>query len=262
MEVVILGDAAEIARVGADVVSAVLRGRAAPVLGLATGSSPVPLYTELVRRHREAGLSFAHARAFLLDDYVGLPPDHPQRYAAVIRRDFTGSIDLPAAALDWPHGDAADLPAECRRYEAAIAAAGGVDLQILGIGADGHLAFNEPGSSLSSRTRVKTLTARTREDNARFFAGVDEVPHHVVTQGLGTILEARHLLMVATGDGKAGPVARALEGPVSAACPASILQLHERATVLLDPAAATLLEHREHYEETWAARPAWQTWSA
>lgn len=262
MEVVILDDAAEIARVGADVVAAVVRGRRHPVLGLATGSSPVPLYRELIRRHRESGLSFANARAFLLDDYVGLPPDHPQRYATVIRRDLTGSVDLPPDALDWPHGDAADLPGECRRYEAAIAAAGGVDLQILGIGADGHLAFNEPGSSLSSRTRVKTLTARTRADNARFFASVAEVPRHVVTQGLGTILEARHLLLVATGEGKAVPVARALEGPVSAACPASILQLHPRATVLLDPAAAKGLEHREHYAEVWAARPAWQTWSA
>jgi glucosamine-6-phosphate deaminase len=262
VEVVILDDAADVARVGGDVVEAVVRGRDRPVLGLATGSSPVPLYRELIRRHREAGLSFATARAFLLDDYVGLPADHPQRYAAVIRRDLTGSIDLPADALDWPHGDADDLPAECRRYEAAIAAAGGVDLQILGIGADGHLAFNEPGSSLSSRTRVKTLTARTREDNARFFSSVAEVPHHVVTQGLGTILQARHLLMVAVGEAKAGPVARALEGPVSAACPASILQLHERATVLLDPAAAKQLEHRAHYEEVWAARPAWQTWSA
>lgn len=262
MEVVILRDAAEVARVGADVVSAVVRGRPAPVLGLATGSSPVPLYRELIRRHREEGLSFAAARAFLLDDYVGLPPDHPQRYAAVIHRDFTGSVDLPATALDWPHGDAPDLPAECRRYEAAIAGAGGVDLQILGIGADGHLAFNEPGSSLSSRTRVKTLTARTREDNARFFGSVEEVPLHVVTQGLGTILEAGHLLMVATGAAKAGPIARAVEGPVSAACPASALQLHERATVLLDTAAATQLEHRAHYEEVWASRPAWQTWSA
>jgi glucosamine-6-phosphate deaminase len=260
VEVVILDGAAAVARVGADVVEAVLRGRPEPVLGLATGSSPVPLYDELIRRYREAGLSFASTRAFLLDDYVGLPEDHPQRYATVIRRDFTGSVDLPESALDWPHGDAPDLPAECRRYEAAIAAAGGVDLQILGIGADGHLAFNEPGSSLSSRTRVKTLTARTREDNARFFASVDEVPHHVVTQGLGTILEARHLLMVATGPGKAGPVARALEGAVSAACPASVLQLHERATVLLDTAAAAGLEHREHYEQVWAARPAWQTW--
>jgi glucosamine-6-phosphate deaminase len=260
VEVVILDDAAAVASVGADIVAAVVRGRPAPVLGLATGSSPVPLYRELIRRYREAGLSFATCRAFLLDDYVGLPSDHPQRYATVIRRDFTGSIDLPEAALDWPHGDAPDLPAECRRYEAAIAAAGGVDLQLLGIGADGHLAFNEPGSSLSSRTRVKTLTARTRADNARFFDGVAEVPHHVVTQGLGTILEARHLLMVATGAGKAGPVARALEGAVSAACPASVLQLHERATVLLDPAAATELEHRAHYEEVWAARPAWQTW--
>jgi len=262
MEVVILPDAAAVARVGADVVEAVVRGRPAPVLGLATGSSPVPLYRELARRHREAGLSFAATRAFLLDDYVGLAPDHPQRYAAVIRRDFAAGVDLPDDALDWPHGDAPDLPAECARYEAAIAAAGGVDVQILGIGADGHLAFNEPGSSLSSRTRAKTLTARTREDNARFFGSVAEVPLHVVTQGLGTILEARQLLMVATGDAKAGPVARAVEGPVSAACPASVLQLHQRATVLLDQAAAANLEHREHYEQVWAARPAWQTWSA
>jgi glucosamine-6-phosphate deaminase len=262
MEVVILPDAAAVARVAADVVEAVVRGREAPVLGLATGSSPVPLYRELARRHREEGLSFAATRAFLLDDYVGLAADHPQRYAAVIRRDFAGGVDLPDDALDWPHGDAPDLPAECRRYEAAIAEAGGVDLQILGIGADGHLAFNEPGSSLSSRTRAKTLTARTREDNARFFGSAADVPLHVVTQGLGTILEARHLLMVATGAAKAGPVARAVEGPVSAACPASALQLHERATVLLDTAAAANLEHRAHYEQVWAARPSWQTWPA
>ena len=253
-----LPDAAAAGRVGADVVEAALRERPAPALGLATGSSPLPVYAELVRRHRDEGLSFATTRAFLLDDYVGLPPGHPQRYEAVIRRDLADRIDL--AHLDWPHGDAPDLPAECERYERAIAAAGGIDVQVLGIGRDGHLAFNEPGSALASRTRVKTLTAATRADNARFFGSPDEVPVHVVTQGLGTIGEARRLLLVARGEAKAAIVARALEGPVSASCPASVLQLHPRATVLLDPASAALLEHREHHEHTWSARPAWQTW--
>jgi glucosamine-6-phosphate deaminase len=260
MEVVI-APPGELARLAADAVEGLVRANPEAVLGLATGSSPLAVYDELVRRHKE-GLSFARARAFMLDEYVGLSADHPERYRNVIEKEFASRVDLAPGAVQGPDGLAADLPTACAAYEASIADAGGVDLQILGIGADGHLAFNEPGSSLSSRTRVKTLTARTREDNARFFAGVDEVPHHVVTQGLGTILEARHLLMVATGEGKARPVARALEGPVSAACPASILQLHERATVLLDPAAAAELEHREHYEETWASRPAWQTWPA
>jgi glucosamine-6-phosphate deaminase len=258
MEVVVLPDADAVGRLAADAVEAVLRTRERPVLGLATGSSPLATYAELRRRHREAGLSFAHATAFLLDEYVGLPAGHPQRYRAVIDAELTSRVDLPDACVHSPDGDAADVPAACAAYEAAIAAAGGVDVQLLGIGSDGHLGFNEPGSSLASRTRIKTLTARTRADNARFFDAPDEVPHHVLTQGIGTILDARHLLLLATGTGKADAVAAAVEGPLTAACPASALQLHPHATVVLDEAAAEGLARTGYYREVYAGKPAWQ----
>ncbi|GMA89167.1 hypothetical protein GCM10025868_44170 [Angustibacter aerolatus] len=160
--------------------------------------------------------------------------------------------------MQGPDGLSHDLPGACAAYERAIAASGGVDLRLLGIGTDGHIGFNEPGSSLASRTRVKTLTAQTRADNARFFAAPDEVPHHVLTQGLGTIREARHLVLLATGAGKAEAVARTVEGAVSASCPASVLRLHPHVSVLLDEAAAAGLQHLAYYRETWAGKPAWQ----
>ena len=256
MELVVLPDAAAVGRLAADVVQQTLRRTPRPVLGLATGSTPGPLYAELVRRRRQEGLSFAAAVAFLLDEYVGLPSEHPQRYAAVIRRELTDCVDL--GAVSGPDGNALDLIAECAAYEDAIAAAGGIDLQIAGIGTDGHVAFNEPGSSLDSLTRIKTLTARTRGDNARFFDTPEDVPRHVLTQGLGTIRRSRHLLLLATGEAKAGAVASAAEGPVSASCPASVLQLHRHATVLVDEAAATGLKLRGYYDEAWAGRPSWQ----
>ncbi len=258
MEVVI-GSAAQVARWAADAVEALLRARPEAVLGLATGSSPLALYDELARRHAEEGLSFARARAFLLDEYVGLPPEHPERYAAVIEREVVARVDFAPGTVRAPDGGAADLPAACAEYEAAIRAAGGVDLQILGIGTDGHLAFNEPGSSLASRTRIKTLTEQTRQDNARFFDGdADAVPRHVLTQGLGTIMEARHLVLLATGRAKAEAVHRMVEGGVSAMWPASVLQLHPHVTVLLDDAAASRLQLADHFRQTWAHKPDWQ----
>lgn len=254
MEVVIVEDAATVGLLVADIVQAQVHPGA--VLGLATGSSPLPVYRELIRRHHEGQLSFAGSRAFLLDEYVGLPRTHPQSYAAVIRRELTDHIDLDR--VEGPDGEAAGIPAEAERYDAAIAEAGGVDVQLLGIGTDGHLGFNEPGSSLASRTRVKTLTQQTREDNARFFDSVDDVPRHVLTQGLGTILTADHLVLIATGAAKAGAVAAAIEGPVSAFCPASVLQLHRRATVVVDEAAAAQLKLADYYRYAVANKPDWQ----
>jgi glucosamine-6-phosphate deaminase len=181
MEVVIVPDAATIGALAADAVVALLRREPTAVLGLATGSSPLVVYAELIRRYESGEVSFAHSRGFLLDEYVGLPAEHPQRYRSVIRRELEERVDFPPDAIAGPDGLADDLPAVCADYERAIADAGGVDLQLLGVGSDGHLAFNEPGSSLSSRTRIKTLTARTREDNARFFDSPDQVPHHVLT---------------------------------------------------------------------------------
>lgn len=258
MEIVILQSAEEIAAVGADAVEQVLRTHDAPVLGLATGSSPLPVYRELVRRHAEEGLSLAHARAFLLDEYVGLPAGHPESYREVIRRELTGLVDLPDSAVQSPDGGSDDIRTAGPRYDEAIRAAGGVDLQLLGIGSDGHIAFNEPGSSLASRTRLKTLTEQTRDDNARFFDHVDDVPYHVLTQGLGTIMEARHLVLVAMGAGKADAVAAMVEGPVSQFCPGSVTQMHPHVTVLLDEDAAVGLSLADYYRHTYAHKPAWQ----
>ncbi len=258
MEVVILPHAQDLAGLAADAVVRLLRRQPQAVLGLATGSSPLGVYRELIRRHRAGEVTFARSRAFLLDEYVGLPADHPQRYRRVIADEFEDHVDFPVGAVHGPDGLADDIAAACAAYEGAISGAGGVDLQLLGIGTDGHIAFNEPGSSLSSRTRVKTLTRQTREDNARFFGSVDEVPPHVVTQGLGTIAAARHVVLLASGEAKADAVRRMVEGPVSASCPASVLQFHPHATVLLDDAAAADLALAGYFRETFAAKPDWQ----
>lgn len=258
MEVVILPDAGHVARLAADTVVALLARRPDAVLGLATGSSPLGLYDELARRCAAGEVSFVHARGFLLDEYVGLPDGDPHSYRQVIARVVERRIDLAPGAVQGPDGTAVDVPAACLAYEHAIAAAGGVDLQVLGIGSDGHIGFNEPSSSLSSRTRITTLTEQTRRDNARFFDSPTDVPRHVLTQGLGTIREARHLLLLATGTKKAPAVRAMVEGPVSASCPASVLQLHPHASVLLDEAAARDLTLSAYYRETWAAKPPWQ----
>jgi glucosamine-6-phosphate deaminase len=259
MEVVILADAQEIGRLAADAIGALLDRKPAAVLGLATGSSPLAIYDELAARYDAGLISFSQARGFTLDEYVGLPADHPERYRTVIETVFASRVDFAPDAVQGPDGLAADIPAACAAYEHAIEAAGGVDLQILGIGTDGHVAFNEPGSSLASRTRIKTLTRQTRIDNARFFGGdVESVPTHCLTQGLGTILEARHLILVATGRGKAEAVHQLVEGPVSALWPATILQHHPHATVLLDDAAARRLQLIDYYRETYRSKPEWQ----
>lgn len=258
MEVVI-GAPSALARLAADAVQRLLDGTPRPVLGLATGSSPLAVYDELARRHAEEGLSFAHARGFLLDEYVGLPAGHPEGYRAVIERELVSRVDLDPAAVRGPDGSADDVPAACAAYERAIVEAGGVDLQLLGIGTDGHVGFNEPGSSLASRTRIKTLTRQTRLDNARFFGGdVDAVPTHCLTQGLATIMSARHLVLLATGRGKAEAVHQLVEGAVSALWPGTVLQLHPRVTVLVDDAAAGRLQLADYYRQTYAGKPAWQ----
>ena len=258
MEVVPLGSADEIAVLTADTVEAVVRRRPYAVLGLATGSTPLPAYQELIKRHK-AGIapSYGDVTCFNLDEYVGLPEGHEQSYRATIARELTDGLDIPPARVHGP--DPSDPETAGMRYEALIKEAGGVDLQFLGIGSDGHLAFNEPGSSLASRTRIKTLTAQTRKDNARFFGDdAAEVPTHVLTQGIGTILQARHLLLIATGESKAEAIAAAVEGPLSASCPGSALQLHPHVTVLLDPGASSQLRRLDYYREVYAAKPAWQ----
>ena len=259
MEVVILADAKQIGGLAADTIGVLLGGKPDAVLGLATGSSPLAIYDELAARCDAGLITFGQARGFTLDEYVGLPADHPERYRNVIDSVFVSRVDFAPGAVQGPDGLATDIPAACAAYENAIRAAGGVDLQILGIGTDGHIAFNEPGSSLASRTRIKTLTRQTRIDNARFFGDdVESVPTHCLTQGLATIMEARHLILVATGRSKSEAVHHLVEGAVSALWPATILQHHPHVTVLLDDAAARRLQLIDYYRETYLAKPEWQ----
>jgi len=257
VEVVILGGSRPIGKLAADAIEQLLRRKPDAVLGLATGSSPLPVYEELAGRHA-AGLDFSRASGFALDEYVGLPEGHPEQYRNVIRREFTDRINIDPANVHSPDGSAADIPAACDAYEAAIASAGGVDLQLLGVGTDGHIGFNEPGSSFASRTRIKSLIEQTRKDNARFFTSLADVPHHVITQGLGTIMDARHVILIATGAQKAQAVRDFVEGPVAAICPASVLQFHPHATVLVDEAAASALKLADFYRHTYDNKPSWQ----
>jgi glucosamine-6-phosphate deaminase len=249
MQVIIKQDEQACGVTVADIFDRAVRS-GATTLGLATGSSPLSVYRELIRRFREEGLSFADVQAFLLDEYVGLPPTHLQSYAHVIRAEFTDYIDIDQAQVHGPDGVADDIFTAASNYDSMITAFGPVDVQLLGIGANGHLGFNEPGSSLWSRTRVTTLAERTRRDNARFFASVDEVPRHVITQGLGTISAARHLVLIATGSHKAAAIAAAVEGPLTSSCPASVLQLHAHVTVVVDEHAADRLENAEFYRRS------------
>jgi glucosamine-6-phosphate deaminase len=259
VEVIIQSDGSALGGIAADAIQLLLQRKPDAVLGLATGSSPLAIYDELVRRYAAGAVSFSHARGFTLDEYVGLPADHPQRYRNVIDTVFVSRVDFAPGAVDGPDGLAADIPRACARYESAIRDAGGVDLQILGIGTDGHIAFNEPGSSLGSRTRIKTLTQQTRVDNARFFDGdLDSVPTHCVTQGLGTIMAAGHIVLVAVGSNKAQAVHQLVEGSVSAMWPATVLQHHPHVSVLLDDAAAQRLQLADYYRETYLSKPDWQ----
>ena len=244
MQLVILDTPEEIATRAADVIEAVIAAKSNAVLGTATGSSPLPLYDELAARCAAGRLSLAGVTGFMLDEYVGLPEEHPQRYAKVMEEDLRSRVDMPPGAIHGPDALAPDPQAACAAYEAAMAAAGYCDVQVLGIGTDGHIGFNEPGGSLASRTHLGRLTESTRRDNARFFDGdVDAVPTHCITQGLATIMEARTLVLIATGEHKAEAIRQLVEGPVSAAWPATIMQMHPDAIVLVDPGAASRLEH-------------------
>ena len=225
------------------------------VLGLPTGGTPLGVYTRLVAEIRAGALDVSQVTVFNLDEYVGLPPDHIQSYHAYMRRHLYDQVAFDESRLHIPDGNAADLVESCRAYEAAIAAARGIDLTILGMGANGHIAFNEPGGSLGSRVRVVRLSERTVLDNARFFADPEAVPRHAVTMGVGTIRDSHALLLIASGKGKAPGIAAALEGPVTSRCPASAIQLHPRVVVVVDEDAASLLEGRHPTRTEFLADP-------
>jgi len=219
------------------------------VLGLATGSTPLGLYQKWIERYRSGQISFKNIVSFNLDEYCGVPPEDPQSYHYFMQENLFKHIDILPQNTHIPKTDCGDLPASAESYELAIAQAGGIDLQILGIGSEGHIGFNELGSSLSSATRVKTLTQKTRNDNARFFASMEQVPRMAITMGLGTIMNARAILLLATGSHKAETIRDTVEGPVTAMVPASILQFHPNATLVIDRAAASKLAHLEYYTE-------------
>ncbi|MGZ0711531.1 glucosamine-6-phosphate deaminase (plasmid) [Coraliomargarita sp. W4R53] len=255
-EVIIVRDKAAAGDIVAGEIARLVRANPEAVLGLATGSTPLSVYEALPAKLE--GVDVSQVRGFALDEYVGIAAGHPESYAAVIAREVVEPLGLEPRRIRVPDGSVDGIEHAGDDYEQAIMAAGGVDLQILGIGTDGHIGFNEPGSSFASITRVKTLTKQTREDNARFFDSVDDVPKHCITQGLGTILRARHLVLLAFGEGKAQAIAAALEGPLTASLPGSAVQLHPHVTVLVDEAAAAHLAHADYYRYTYANKPDWQ----
>ena len=259
MDVVILENSEQVSLEAARLISELLRSNPSAVLGLASGETPRATYRELVRAHREDGLSFREASTFNLDEYVGLEPGSPQSYRAFMRRELFDHVDIDPANTFLPECPPGTDPRTVgSSYEARIARRGGIDLQLLGVGVNGHIGFNEPASSLASRTRIKTLTRETIEANRQYFDDQSEQPQLAVTMGIGTIMDARHALLLATGGRKSDAVRRLVEGPVTASCPASMLQMHERVTVLLDEAAAAQLELRDYYDWVSAQKRALQ----
>ncbi|MEX1117246.1 MAG: glucosamine-6-phosphate deaminase [Terrimicrobiaceae bacterium] len=260
MEIIIQESAEAASKLLARHIAALIYCKPGAVLGLATGSTPLGLYQELIRMHREEELDFSRVRTFNLDEYLGLSPSHPQSYHHFMWKNLFDHINVNPAKVNFPSGlvSGQEINSYCQKYEEEIAKSGGIDLQILGIGSDGHIGFNEAGSSLASRTRIKTLTRRTIEDNARFFGSSGEVPHHVITMGVGTIMEAREIALLAFGPAKAHAVAGAVEGPITASNPASILQMHPTAKVYLDEAASGQLARCAYYRWVYEQKPDWQ----
>ncbi len=260
MEIIISSDPVSASKLAAKRIARTIRKKPEAVFGLATGSTPLFLYKELIRLHQHEGLDFSRVRTFNLDEYVGLQASHPSSYHKFMWDHFFQHININPARVFVPSGmmggpQTADY---CRRYEAEIAKAGGIDLQVLGIGGHGHIGFNEHGSSLASRTRIKTLTVRTRKDNESFFESPEAVPHHVIAMGIGAIMEAREIALLAFGERKADAVAAAVEGAITASCPASILQMHPVARAFIDEGAASKLTRQKYYRWVFEKKPDWQ----
>lgn len=259
MEVIIQESAQAASLLAASFFSRLIRRKADAVLGLATGRTPLLLYAELARLHREEGLDFSRVTAFNLDEYLSLGPGHPASYARFMKEKLFDHINISPGQTFIPNGLAENIPEECARYEKMIRDKGGIDLQVLGLGVNGHIGFNEPSSSLASRTRIKTLSRSTIRANADDFGGEDKVPRHVLTMGVGTVLDSRRCLVLAFGSSKAEAVAGMIEGPVTAGLPASALQLHPSVVVILDRPAAARLKATEYYEWVYSHKPEWQS---
>jgi glucosamine-6-phosphate deaminase len=258
MEVIIQPSQDAAAALVARIVAHDLRANPHLVLGLATGATMECVYRHLARLHKEEHLDFSLCSTFNLDEYVGLASSDPNSYRHYMDSHLFHKVNLDPRNTHLPNGQAADLDAECRHYEATIHRFGGIDLQLLGIGKAGHIGFNEPLSALRSRTRVKALTPTTIKQNAPFFGGEEKMPRRAITMGVGTIIEARRCLLLATGESKAGVIAQAVEGPITSMVSASALQLHPRCTVIVDEAAAGQLKEKDYYRWIFANEPEWQ----
>ncbi len=254
MEIIIQPTPEAATKVAARIIARLLREKPDAVVGLATGSTPLLLYRELAAMQ----LDWRRVTTFNLDEYVGLPREHPQSYHSFMWENLFRHLNIAKKNVHIPDGNAKDIPKFCAKYEKQIRAAGGIDLQVLGIGTDGHIGFNEPTSSLASRTRIKTLTQQTVKDNARFFGSEDKVPHHVITMGIGTIMDARQNVMLAFGPKKARAMAEAVEGPITSINPASVLQMHPVTKVCLDDEAAKRLKRADYFRWVYDNKPDWQ----
>jgi glucosamine-6-phosphate deaminase len=258
VEVIIQPSDESAASLVARIVAHDLRANPHLVLGLATGKTMERVYRQLVRFHKEQALDFSLCRTFNLDEYVGLFPSDPHSYRHYMDQQLFRQVNIEPRNTHLPNGLATDLDDECRRYEALIQRFGGVDLQLLGIGRAGHIGFNEPLSALRSRTRVKALTPTTIRQNAPLFGGQERVPRRAITMGVGTIIEARRCVLLATGETKAEVVAQAVEGPITSMVTASALQLHPRCTVVVDEEAATRLKENDYYRWIFENEPEWE----
>ncbi|WP_101758293.1 glucosamine-6-phosphate deaminase [Oceanicoccus sp. KOV_DT_Chl] len=248
MKVVILETPQAVANYGAAMFIRQLTSKPTSVLGLATGSTPLALYQQLIAANQAEIISFKQCSTFNLDEYLGLAPEHPQSYRHFMNEQFFQHIDIELSNTHVPNGAAQNPLTAGDEYEALIKAHGGIDIQLLGIGRNGHVGFNEPSSCLASRTRVKTLTQATIDDNARFFSAEEYQPHLSITMGIGTIMEARNVVLLATGESKAEAIQATVEGPLSASCPASALQMHLSTTLIIDDAAASKLKDKAFYQ--------------
>ena len=246
MQIIIKDSYEEISKIGAEIIAGAIRKKPNLVLGLATGSTPVGMYKELIRMHKKENLDFSKVTTFNLDEYVGLPPDHDQSYYYFMCENLFDHVNIDKTKVHVPSGLVTGKDAEeyCQWYEDEIKKAGGIDIQVLGLGSDGHIAFNEPGSSLASRTRIVALTEKTIKDNSRFFEKIEDVPKLSITIGVGTVMEAKHCLIMAKGENKADAVKAFVEGPVTSQITASALQMHPKVTALFDAEAASKLDER------------------
>jgi glucosamine-6-phosphate deaminase len=258
MEVIIQPNQEAAAALVGRIVARELRANPNLVLGLATGQTMECVYRHLVRVHQTQKLDFSLCRTFNLDEYVGLFPSDPNSYRYYMNHHLFRHVNIDPRNTYLPNGLASDLDEECRRYEATIQRFGGIDLQLLGIGKAGHIGFNEPLSALRSRTRVKALTPTTLKQNAATFGGEENMPRRAITMGVGTILECRRCILLATGESKAKVIAQAVEGPITSMISATALQLHPRATVIVDEAAASRLLEKDYYRWIFANEPEWE----